>query len=197
MIWRRALPYHATKRFFANGFKQEDLPTMKWVSGSVAILRTNKQIYGEALPILYGEETFTVLVQPRRAFLKFSPADPELCPNFGLVTSNIGVDTRKHPGLALVKKWVVSFRYHSVRGASKKVLKCSGLQSFLNMIPPTPIELILGVLEKGKPNSDFVWSQMVWAFVAAKVRTSRHRSENVDLTSEFWNDIAAFVALTS
>ena len=155
MIWRRVLPHRRSRetssknstsqetgKELTSGVKfvsKKDATSFQkghlWVSGSVAIFRVNKQIYNEAMPILYTEETFTVFVQPRRALLEFLPVNRKRQPKFGLVGSNDGINVNNHPGLSLVRHWEVLTGYHNMKGDGKKELRIRGLRVFLNWLP--------------------------------------------------------------
>jgi hypothetical protein len=153
MIWRRALPYHASKPHYDATSKGWDIPQLQWISGSAAILRINKQVYNEALPVLYGEEVFVVYVQSRRATIQFQPAEGAPPSTFGLVSPCTTIDIRNHPGLSLVKRLVVLFSYHTVGGKQNQVLKCAGLKSFLGILPSRAVELVFATYGKRNTSS--------------------------------------------
>ena len=163
MIWRRALPYRQQATTPRHRSTRFEVVCNSWVSGNVALFRANKQVYNEAMPILYREEIFSVTIQPRRAFLEFIPVNRKLQPSFGLVTSNDGIDINKHPGLKLVTKWSIGLAYHSLKKRGKS-LKCFGLQSFLKLIDSTIGIVSIDLLVK--ENSDFVFEKMLCAIIA-------------------------------
>jgi hypothetical protein len=86
----------------------------------------NGQIHDAASPILYQQETFCLLVQPRRAFL-FSHADNAQPRRFELLKTNDIVHIRTHRRFALINKWHIAIGFHSVKGKGKGHLRATGL----------------------------------------------------------------------
>lgn len=170
MIWRRTIPYHVINVLEPDAKIKKVASSDVWVSGSVAIFRVSKQVYNEAMPIVYQEECFTVCIQPRYAFLEFHPTRRDKQPKFGLAPSSNNIDINSHPGLRLVTRWRVVFLYHSAHGKRNKFIKCFGLQCFLKWLPPKPLQFQLTYLQR--QNGIFAWAQMIGAFLAGIDLTS-------------------------
>lgn len=153
MIWRWALPrrtHHVSRQVKVKEFLQV---AESWTPGSAAILRLNKQVYHEALTILYGENYFTILIQPRRALLLFEPLDAKKQTGFGLMQSEPAVDAKNHAGLALVKHWQIAIAKGAVRGKGKQALKTTGMKAFMEWLPRRPQAVHLALLRRPQPTS--------------------------------------------
>lgn len=175
MILRRALPCRAMKRVQTSNDRDEvsEIPALHWNPGSVAILRVNKQVCGEALHELYANNCFTIIVQPRRVLLELLPADRKAQPKFGVIKSNNGIDFRTHPGLPMIRYWHMTFSHHSVGGRGKAKLRVAGLQAFTRWLPQRPLALYTGDLKSAGGGTIYRQMICVWSAIVHDMYSER------------------------
>lgn len=142
MIWRFVLPHRSnvsSRAVTPSGVIEARSMPFCWVRGNTGLLRVSKQLYDEAMPLLYRSETFMLWIQPRRAYLLFlhpcsetSPEEPAVGStdfkhsSFGTIQTNEAIDFRTHRGFAIVNKWQLILDGHSIR--SRRV-RAKGLDS--------------------------------------------------------------------